>query len=209
VLNRLGFKQAITSATTPEQRQFIPTSEAPLQKFHWVHFPPDVKPGTFTYKATAMLFQPGSETALTAGPSAEVGVVLMPLQPGPFQLGFTRGYISSQAYAEQFHNAPIEPSPPTFNFDTSPYQAQYQWLGFHAHRLMFDFVAETLADQGLSLDVFAYDIQLVDHYRFRAVMQTATDAQPLQLQGHSAHWASAYYTPGNPKVRERTLLARH
>ena len=31
VLNRLGFTQAITSATTPEQREFIPTSEAPLQ----------------------------------------------------------------------------------------------------------------------------------------------------------------------------------
>ena len=134
VLNRLGFTQAITSATTPEQRQFIPTSEAPLQKFHWVHFPPDVKPGTFTYKATAMLFQAGSETALTAGPSAEIGVVLIPQRPGPFQLGFTRGYISSQAYAEQFHNDPIEPSPPAFNFDTSTYQAQYKWLGFHARR---------------------------------------------------------------------------
>jgi len=165
VLNRLGFTQAITSATTPEQRQFIPTSEAPLQKFHWVHFPPDVKPGTFTYKATAMLFQPGSETALTAGPSAEIGVALMPQQPGPFQLGFTRGYISSQAYAEQFHNDPIEPTPPTFNFDTSPYQPQYQWLGFHARRLMFDFVAETVADQGLSLDVFAYDFDEPDIIR--------------------------------------------
>ena len=165
VLNRLGFTQAITSATTPEQRQFIPTSEAPLQKFHWVHFPPDVKPGTFTYKATAMLFQPGSETALTAGPSAEIGVVLMPQQPSSFQLGFTRGYISSQAYAEQFHSGPIEPSAPTFNFDTSPYQAQYRWLGFHARRLMFDFVAETVADQGLSLDVFAYDFDEPDIIR--------------------------------------------
>lgn len=165
VLNRLGFTQAITSATTPEQRQFIPTSEAPLQKFHWVHFPPDVKPGTFTYKATAMLFQPGSETALSAGPSAEIGVVLMPQQPGPFQLGFTRGYISSQAYAEQFHNEPIEPSPPTFNFDTSSYQAQYRWLGFHARRLMFDFVAEAVTDQGLSLDVFAYDFDEPDIIR--------------------------------------------
>jgi hypothetical protein len=165
VLNRLGFTQAITSATTPEQRQFIPTSEAPLQKFHWVHFPPDVKPGTFTYKATAMLFQPGSETALTAGPSAEIGVVLMPQQPGPFQLGFTRGYISSQAYAEQFHNEPIEPSPPTFNFDTSPYQAKYRWLGFHARRLMFDFVAEAVAAQDLSLDVFAYDFDEPDIIR--------------------------------------------
>ncbi len=157
VLNRLGFAQPVTSATTPEQRRFFPTSEAPLQKFHWVHFPPDVKPGMFTYKATAMLFQPGGETAMTAGPSAELGVTLMPRQPGPFQLGFTRGYISSQAYAEQFHNAPFEPSPPTFDFDTTPYQAQYQWLGFHARRLILDFIAETLADQSLSLDVFAYD----------------------------------------------------
>ena len=112
-----------------------------------------------------MLFQPGSETALAAGPSAEVGVVLKPPQPGPFQLGFTRGYISSQAYAEQFRNAPIEPSPPAFDFDTGPYQAQYQWLGFHAHRLVFDFVAEALADPGLSLDVFAYDLDEPDVIR--------------------------------------------
>ncbi len=165
VLNRLSFGQAITSATTPEQRQWTPTSEAPLQKFHWVHFPPDVKPGTFTYKATAMLFQPGSDTALTAGPSAERGVVLMPLQPGPFQLGFTRGYLSSQAYAVQFGNDPIEPKAPTFDFDTSTYQAQYHWLGFHARRLVFDFLAETLAGQDLSLDVFAYDLDEPDVIR--------------------------------------------
>jgi hypothetical protein len=50
-------------------------------------------------------------------------------------------------------------------------------------------------------------IQLVDHYRFRAVMQKATDAQPLQLQGRGAGWAADYYTPGHPKFRERTLLA--
>src|SRR5204863_3679596 len=117
VLNRLNFGQALTSATTLQQRKYTPTDEAPLQKFHWVHFPPDVKPGTFTYKATAMLFQPGSETALTAGPSAEVEVALMPAGPTPFQLGFTRGYVSSQAYAEEFHNAAIEPSPATFDFD--------------------------------------------------------------------------------------------
>src|SRR6516164_7294202 len=165
VLNRLSFAQAITSATTPEQRVWTPTIQAPLQKFHWVHFPPDVKPGTFTYKATAMLFQPGSETALSAGPSAEIGVELMPPQPGPFQLGFTRGYISSQAYATQFHNQPIAPVPPTFDFDTSTYQAQYRWLGFHARRLVFDFLAETLADQGLSLDVFAYDFDEPDIIR--------------------------------------------
>jgi hypothetical protein len=162
VLNRLSFVQAITSATTPEQRQFPPTSEAPLQKFHWVHFPPDVEPGTFTYKATAMLFQPGSETAITPGPSAEVEVALMPVAPTPFLLGFTRGYVSSQAYVDEFHNAAIEPEPPTFDFDTTTYQPQYHWLGFHARRLVFDFLAETLADDTLSLDVFAYDLDEPD-----------------------------------------------
>ena len=52
-------------------------------------------------------------------------------------------------------------------------------------------------------------IQLVDHYRFRAVMQKATDAQPLQLQPHSAHWALDHYALASPKFRERTLLAGH
>ena len=165
VLNRLNFAQALTSATTLAQRRYTPTSEAPLQKFHWVHFPPDVKPGNFTYKATAMLFQPGSETALTPGPSAEVEVALMPAAPTPFQLGFTRGYVSSQAYAEEFHNAAIEPSPPTFDFDTTTFETQYHWLGFHARRLVFDFIQEAVADETLSLDVFAYDLDEPDVIR--------------------------------------------
>jgi hypothetical protein len=162
VLNRLSFAQAITSGTTPEQRAYTPTSEAPLQKFHWVHFPPDVMPGSFTYTATAMLFQQGSETGLAAGPSAQLSVTLAQPQPGSFQLAFTRGYVSSQAYADQFNNAPIEPAKPTFNFDTAPYQAQYRWLGFDARRLIFNFLAETVADPGLALDVFAYDLDEPD-----------------------------------------------
>jgi phosphatidylserine/phosphatidylglycerophosphate/cardiolipin synthase-like enzyme len=162
VLNRLSFGQAITSTTTPEQRKFVPTDEAPLQKFHWDHFPPDVKPGTFTYKATAMLFRKGSETELKPGPSAEVEVSLMPAGPTPFLLGFTRGYLSSQAYVDQFHNAAYAPAPPTFDFDTTSYQKQYHWLGFHARRLVFDFVAEALADTTRSLDVFAYDLDEPD-----------------------------------------------
>src|SRR6185437_11803211 len=50
VFNRLSFAQPIVSTTTSAQRKYFPTDEAPLQKFHWDHFPPDVKPGTFTYK---------------------------------------------------------------------------------------------------------------------------------------------------------------
>src|SRR5438105_8917759 len=53
VLNRLSFAQQITAETAPAQRRFTPTSDAPIQKFHWIHFPPDVQPGEFTYTATA------------------------------------------------------------------------------------------------------------------------------------------------------------
>jgi hypothetical protein len=162
VVNRLNFGQALTNKTKLVERRYTPTDEAPLQKFHWVHFPPDVKPGTFTYKATAMLFKPGSETDLTAGPSAEAGVALMPAGPSPFQLGFTRGYVSSQAYAEEFHNAPVEPHDATFDFDAASYQRQYHWLGFHARALVFDFLKETIDDETRSLDVFAYDLDEPD-----------------------------------------------
>jgi len=65
------------------------------------------------------------------------------------------------------------------------------------------------ADRGIAAKYAIEAIQLVDHYRFRAAMQKATEAQPLQLQPRSAHWALSYYTPGNPKFRERTLLAGH
>ncbi len=65
------------------------------------------------------------------------------------------------------------------------------------------------ADGGIATKFAIEAIQLVDHYRFRAAMQQATDAQPLQLQTHSAHWASASYIPGSPKYRERTLMAGH
>ena len=39
ILNRLSFEQRITADTTPRQRRWTPTDVAPLQKFHWAHFP--------------------------------------------------------------------------------------------------------------------------------------------------------------------------
>jgi hypothetical protein len=50
-------------------------------------------------------------------------------------------------------------------------------------------------------------IQLIDHYRFRAAMQQATHAQPLQLKTRSANWAADFYNPASPRDRERTILA--
>lgn len=157
LLNRLSFEQEITAETKPSEREWTPTDEAPIQKFHWVHYPKDVPPGKFTYKATAMLFAAGEETKLKQGPSAQETLELRDEGYGELELGFTRGYISSQAYAERFDNADITPTPSTAVFDTAPYEEQYSWLGSHARKLVFALIDETEADEDLALDVFAYD----------------------------------------------------
>lgn len=162
VLNRLSFENAITAATTPEERVWTPTDQAPIQKFRWTDFPPDVERGTFNYRATAMRFKSAGSTALEAGPSAEVGVEIMGDAERGFELGFARGYLSSQAYADQFENAPVAPSPPTIDFPTAEYQPRWRWLGFHARKLVFDFLDALDSDDSLSVDVFAYDLNEPD-----------------------------------------------
>jgi hypothetical protein len=62
------------------------------------------------------------------------------------------------------------------------------------------------ADRDIATKYAIEAIKLIDHYRFRAVMQNATDAKPLQLAGRSANWAAPYYQGGSPKSRERTVL---
>src|ERR1051326_3784644 len=165
LLNRLSFEQQITSETTPEERKWTPTEKAPIQKFHWIHYPKDVPPGTFTYKATAMKFVDGSETDVEPGPTAKVSLELRDEGYGKLEVGFTRGDLSSQAYAELFENHDYQPEPPTAVFDTSQYEDQYRWLGAHARKLVFEVIDETVADRALSLDVFAYDFDEPDVIR--------------------------------------------
>jgi PLD-like domain len=165
LLNRLSFDRPVTAKTTSAQRRWTPTAEAPLQKFHWIHFPESIDPGPYQYRTTAMLFRPGSDDQIESGPSAELSLELMDDGFSNFELGFTRGYISSQAYAERFKNAAIEPRPATIDFPTGEYERRYRWLGFHARRLVFDFLDEARADAQLSLDVFAYDLNEPDVVR--------------------------------------------
>src|SRR5690349_7651126 len=77
VPNRLNFQQTVTSATTPRQRTWTPSDQAPFQKFRWVHFPPTLVPGEYAYTATAMYF---ADAGLRAGPAAQVSLELLPAQ---------------------------------------------------------------------------------------------------------------------------------
>ena len=167
VLNRLNFQDPVTTATTPEQRQQqrANTSDAPIQKFHWVHFPADVKKGPFKYRASAMRYRPGTDDEVEAVATEERSVRLMPEQTEKFQLGFTRGYLSSQAYQEHFGGEDFMPDPLTLDSDTAPFDKKWRWLGFHGRRLVFDFLEEALDDPGVELDVFAFDLDEPDVIR--------------------------------------------
>jgi phosphatidylserine/phosphatidylglycerophosphate/cardiolipin synthase-like enzyme len=152
--NRLNFSQRVTSATTPEQRQWTGSDQAPFQKFRWIDFPAEVAQGSYTYQVSAMYFDGDS---LRAGPTTAVSLNLAPQPFGRFSLGFTRGYLSSQAYAERFGNRAIAPNPMTLDYDTAPYEAQYDWLGYEARRLLMAYLDEVAAESATELDAFIFD----------------------------------------------------
>ncbi|MBV9969686.1 MAG: hypothetical protein JO228_06860, partial [Xanthobacteraceae bacterium] len=183
LLNRLSFDDAITSETTPEERKWTPSDQAPFQKFRWVDIPPDGTDTQATYRVCAMYFT-GDGKAIEK--RAEASVVVPPVSHayGKFRAAFTRGYISSQAYAEKFHNAPIRPTgPKTPEFDTTPYQDQYAWLGACARQQLFAFIDDCRNDKSCRVDVFAYDLDEPDvvaaicelgrEKRLRAVLDNA------------------------------------
>ena len=202
--NRLNFTQPVTAETTPQQQQKVWTSsqDAPFQKFHWVHFPQDVGPGEYTYKVTARYCQ-GSK--LVDGPSAEVSLELVPAQPGNFQLGLTRGYVSSQAYATKFQNKDIRPQPKTLDYSTKDYQPQYEWLGWHARKLVFDLLNECVNDKSITVDMFAYDFDEPDILKLCEDLgprhEPGDVRRPARERGHAGHRS----TPGGGPLPARRL----
>jgi hypothetical protein len=197
--NRLNYTVAVTSSTTPQQRVWTSSQDAPFQKFHWVHFPADVMPGVFQYKVTARYCQ---GTQLVDGPSATVPVQLVPQTTGNFELGLTRGYISSQAYATKFDNKDIRPTPKTLDYDTKPYQPEYEWLGYHARKMIFTLLDECVKDNSIEVDLFAYDLDEPDiikmlealGQRLRAFLDNAalhTKKGALEITAHTRLLKSA------------------
>jgi phosphatidylserine/phosphatidylglycerophosphate/cardiolipin synthase-like enzyme len=162
LLNRLNFDDPITSATTPAQRKWTSSEDAPFQKFRWVDIPPDGVDKPTTYRVRAMYFS-GAGKSMHPGVEASVTVTSVDQIHTQFHAAFTRGYISSQAYADRFKNAPIRPAgDKTPDFDTKPYQAQYEWLGAGAREALFGFIDDCRKDKSCKVDVFAYDLDEPD-----------------------------------------------
>jgi PLD-like domain len=166
--NRLSFSSTLTSATTAAKRRWFPSTEAPFQKFWWVDFFPSSAPGDYIYEVTAMRYNGGQ---LKPDQSVKVKVQGGFYKDGCFEIGFTRGFIQSQAYADKFKNAPFAPPNRGIDFDTTPYQDKYKWLGYHARELIFSFLDECVNDTSCTVDMLAYDLDEPDIIRSLAKLQ--------------------------------------
>src|SRR4030095_10804303 len=163
LLNRIDFGTKVTSATTPEQRRWTPTDQAPLQKFRWVDVPGEGFEGPITYRAVAKYFT-GRGWELADGDSATLTVAPPNRGHSRFRIAFTRGYASSQAYVDKFGaDQDLRPKGArTAQFNTEQFQTKYRWLGGDARRRLVEVLGACLSDRSAKVDVFAYDLDEPD-----------------------------------------------
>ena len=164
---RLANKTARAQATTDAQKAAARRAEidamrswrSPIQMFRWAHVPSVPIDGPVTYRVGAMVWN--GDQPPTAKAAVDATIVVNRATRGDFlNIGFTRGFASSQAYERNFpgqHNIIPKSGKPEIDFDTAPYESDgkpYPWLGFEARRIMFGFLDECLADADVSVDVY-------------------------------------------------------
>lgn len=189
--NRIAFAYPAGAANEVDGDQRFSSLDAPFQKFRWVHFPGDCEAGTYTYRVTKRHMP--NDDQVVAGTSLTLGIENSHVTyDGLLDVGFTRNFASSQAYAEQFGNAAdIIPADGRLDFEKSTLtngrgESVYSWLGFEAFALLFDFLDRAEADEGLTLDAMVYDLNerdIVERLaafgpRLRAIVDDSTPHKP-------------------------------
>jgi len=162
-------KQIDQASTDDEKDQIVKKRDAimrsvrsPFQKFRWAHVPSRPINDKVTYVVSAMFANGDQPPVAKATVKATIDVG-SDTRPGFLNVGFTRGFATSQGYARRFHNNTNILPPKTVDeitFDTTPFDGKgqpYEWLGFEARRLMLGFLDEFKKDESVTLDVFAYD----------------------------------------------------
>ena len=176
------------------------STEAPFQKFRWIHVPTEVKQGEFRYRVTACYMNAAGK--LHTGAQVENAISLEPQTiDGFLNVGFTRGFASSQAYADRFNNeAGILPVPgssaaASLDHDMAPFEKNYAWLGFEVRRLIIDVLDRVAADPLLTLDALIYESKEPDVLRrleaLRNRVRAIVDDHGEQREEGSAETVSA------------------
>jgi phosphatidylserine/phosphatidylglycerophosphate/cardiolipin synthase-like enzyme len=162
--NRLGFAGDYTDSKASRKGKFFSSNTDPFQKFWWLDFPPEDAFGAYEYRATVKRFKSAAGTDLADDQQVDLAIDVSPFVEGSIEIAFTRGYLSSQAYADKFKNAryAARPDASGWRFDTSAFQPQWAWLGGHARQAIIGFFEECRDDPKASLDAFVYDLNEPD-----------------------------------------------
>ena len=180
--NRLAF--AYPAGKTLSGNREYPTTQAPLQTFRWIHFPYDPQPGRYCYRVTMMHMDANSQ--LSAGDIVTCSIVLCDqTAPGLVDIGFTRNFASSQAFADKFPDPAARKLilPPadgglSWRKDQAP-AGVYDWLGGKANDLLWKLLDEAGKDATMTLDVMAYDLNEPDFLKaLLAVAPRKIDGKP-------------------------------
>jgi hypothetical protein len=150
---------------------------SPIQKFRWLHVPGSLHQkdkvfyGLYKYTVTPRYFKDGRLLPIDKTLSVTVSTLVEPFRKGDIELGFTRGFVQSQAFDNRFgKDAPLKPKGKALLYDTSQqagtnsagenftFLDEYIWSGFTAREKIFQIVEQVVADQSLFLDMFAYDL---------------------------------------------------
>lgn len=163
VSNRLRF--SYDGLTDAEKAKGAPSTEAPIQKYRWTHFPFEAKNGEYRYRATPMYYRP--DETLVRGQAVEAAIDLgHGTIGGIVDIGFTRGYASSQAYADPARfpcQATILPPPGAADpadlmHDMTRCTKEYAWLGFEGRATVYDLLDEAIADPDITVDALLYEL---------------------------------------------------
>jgi PLD-like domain len=138
---------------------------SPFQKFRWVHFPQRAGiAGTFAYQVTPVFMD--ANGILSYGDMQAAGIELVAeTYPGELNVCFTRGFISSQAFVNEFEAdggvGAILPATAAKSLDFTPTDPQEEaalaWMGFEARSVILGALDAAVADETAQVRIAAYD----------------------------------------------------
>ncbi len=164
------------------------TLYSPIQKFNWVHVPnTNVHTnlpvfGDYTYKVTPRYLKKGILLPIDPKLTVTLKINVSPFNMKKTKVGFTRGFVSSVAYAKRFdvNNNKVRPkqgddlffditkkagtanrwNDATRKYEKTDYnfEEQHKWLGWQARDRVLEFLDEAISDPKISVKAFLYDL---------------------------------------------------
>ena len=139
---------------------------SPLQMFRWVHFPyhPEI-PGEYEYRVTPIFMNKDGSLA-QGDPQTALIELSRETIPGLVNVAFTRGFVSSQAFADRFSESgnlnSIVASPASKGLTFVPTHPKateaLAWMGFEARTAVLELLDKAVDDAQAEVRVVAYDL---------------------------------------------------